>query len=438
MKFSDIILTANHNLLRSKTRTFLTILAIFIGSFTIILNTAINAGVNDFIDKQVESVGGNDYLEITAKEMGEQMESLLSGGKDIREYSTSDNASSEAAVYLSSDDIKTIENLDGVTSVQPYHIVSAEYITSPKTDKKFKVRVGYIPSDTINVDTIAGRSLNTGSDQNEIIVTEEYASVLGYDTPADIVGQEISLAVAETMRCYTAATRADCLTEITGTVVGVQAPGVMVNSGSLNINLAFHNALYDASTTGMIESMKSRAIAATANVEPGKIDEIKTKLDELGFYAMSVDDQVGMIRTFFDAILIVFTIFGGIALLAAAIGIINTLFMSVQERTREIGLSKALGMSNKKIFLSFSLEACLLGFWGSVIGIIISMVAGFFVNEIAHATFLEDFPTFSLVIFKPLNMLIITLVIMFIAFLAGAMPARQAARKNPIDALRYE
>ena len=63
MKIIDTIKTANHNLLRSKTRAFLTILAIFIGSFTIILSNAINAGVNDFIDKQVSTIGGDGFIE---------------------------------------------------------------------------------------------------------------------------------------------------------------------------------------------------------------------------------------------------------------------------------------------------------------------------------------------------------------------------------------
>jgi putative ABC transport system permease protein len=155
---------------------------------------------------------------------------------------------------------------------------------------------------------------------------------------------------------------------------------------------------------------------------------------------MTVDDQVGMIKTFFDIILIVFSIFGGIALLAASIGIINTLFMSVQERTREIGLMKAMGLSSAKVFLSFSLEAISLGFWGSALGITLSIITGHVANTIFHEPggFLESFPTFNLTEFTFANCAVITLLIMLIAFLAGTLPAVKAARKNPIDSLRYE
>ena len=67
MKIFDTIVSANRNLFRSKTRTFLTILAVFIGSFTIIMSNAVNAGVNDFIDKQTETIGGEGFIELTTK-----------------------------------------------------------------------------------------------------------------------------------------------------------------------------------------------------------------------------------------------------------------------------------------------------------------------------------------------------------------------------------
>lgn len=437
MHILDIIKTANGNLLRSKTRTILTVLAVFIGSFTIILNTAINAGVNDFIDKQVETVGGNDYIEITAKAMGEQIEARMNGGNEVREYK-GNTEGSENIVFMTDNDIKTIEEIPGIESVHPYHIISPEYITSDNTDKKYDVSVGYVPSKNINIDTTAGRSINSDNAENEIVITESYVDALGFDSNEDAIGKTVRIAVAETVKCYIVAIRSDCLTEVEATIVGVQAPGVIMNMGALNINLAFDNALYEVASTGMSAAQKNRVLALTAIVDPDRAQEIKETLNNLDYYAITVDDQIGMIRTFFDAILIVFTIFGGIALLAAAIGIINTLFMSVQERTREIGLSKALGMSNSKIFFSFSVEACLLGFWGSIVGIAVSMVAGYSINLLAHQTFLSDFPTFQLVMFKPLNMITITLIIMFIAFLSGTLPARKASKKNPIDALRYE
>jgi putative ABC transport system permease protein len=136
--------------------------------------------------------------------------------------------------------------------------------------------------------------------------------------------------------------------------------------------------------------------------------------------------------------LTVLKIFGGIALVAASIGIINTLLMSVQERTREIGLDKALGMSNGRVFMNFAAEAIFLGFWGSLFGIIVWFLIGKGVNFITHETILSSLPSFQLIIFRPLDLVGITVVIMFIALLAGVLPARKASKKDPIDSLRYE
>lgn len=434
MKFTDILKEANHNLFQNKIRTFLTILAVFIGSFTIILNSSINTGVNAFIDKQVEGYGGEGYMLITASE--ETISSTsLTGSSEITEYK--EGSSGVESLSLSAEDVKKISQIDGVNSAEPMYMLDVSYITSDKTDKKYNISAQNLASNTIDIDMEFGRNVNINGETAEIIIPEGYASVLGYSNEEDIIGQTITLATPEYLKCSISNDKSGCLTKISATVVGIQAPGV-ISTGTAWVNTKLKNQIWDAYTKNMPESFSEQFVSVTADVDPDKIEQVKSELKNLGYSGMDVNDIVGMIKTFFDVILIVLTIFGVIALLAAAIGIVNTLFMSVQERTREIGLSKALGMSNSKIFLSFSLEAILLGFWGSAIGIATSMIVGKIANVVAINTFLSDFPTFELTKFDPLNMLVITLIIMSIAFLAGTIPAIKASRKNPIDSLRYE
>lgn len=435
MKLLDLIKSANHNLMRNKTRTILTILAIFIGSFTIILNTAINTGANDFIDSQIESTGGEGYLEMTPNAIADNMSSMLTGDGYV-EYN--ENTDSKNKAYITDEMFEKAKTIDGMESIDRIHSAEIDYITSDSTDKKFKLsNLNLVPRGSINLDLLAGRKPNSESNDLEISLTRGISEALGFKDPEDALGKTVTFAVPNTIKCYAAASRQDCQKTISATVVGVQAPGIM-SMGGARANLRLYEKIYELNSEGMSEEVRNRAYQATAQVDPKRIDEIKDKLKEIGLTAVGIDDYAGMIRAFFDAVLVLFNIFGVIALLAAAIGIINTLFMSVQERTREIGLLKALGMGGGKIFLEFSLEAIMLGFWGSAIGIGVSILLGLLGNQLASQTFLADFPTFTLAKFEPIPMITIVLIIMFIAFIAGTIPARKASKKDPITALRYE
>ena len=437
MKTLDIIASANSNLFRNKTRTFLTILAVFIGSFTIILNSAINTGVNDYIDKQLEAAGGDGYLEIMTNEAIDTMAAMMGSSSDVKEY-REPSGSDQKLTYITDEQMEKARKVPGLETIDLIYSAEPEYIKAKDSDKKFAVtNLNLMPRGNVNLDTTAGRKPDPDTKNMEVALTQAYVKALGFSSDEEAIGKTVTFAVPNTIECYTVSKHVDCLKMVDAEVVGVQAPSIMA-AGGMRANLALNEKIYSLATEGMPEEARNHAYQATAQVDPEKIDEIKDKLKEIGLVAMTIDDEVGMVRVFFDAILVVFNIFGGIALLAASIGIINTLFMSVQERTREIGLMKAMGMSSGKIFFSFSCEAILLGFWGSMFGVAVSMVIGVVGNKIAHETFLSDFPTFELAKFDPINMIIIVLIIMLIAFLAGTLPARRAAKKDPIDALRYE
>lgn len=436
MKILDLIGSANRNLLRNKTRSFLTILAIFVGSFTIILSSAINAGVNDFIDKQVASIGGDGFIEVMPSAMSEQVTSMIQSGSKVTEYN--EKTGTIMSAYISDEDLEEMKNVDGVKSLEAYKMSSPEWMKLDGTDKKFNVSVEYFPAGTIDVDLTAGRMVDDNSENPEILLNEDWLEAFNLNSAEDAVGKTVVFGVKQTAKCYVTS---DCLVTTTAKVVGVQAPGVLSMDGDLHINKVLNDMLYNLEYEGVPEEQLV-SVFAIGDVDPDKIDNIRDAFKKIGsgYEIITIDDTVGMIRTFFDVILAVFNIFGAIALVAAAIGIINTLFMSVQERTREIGLDKALGLSRFKIFLSFSLEAISLGFWGSAFGIAVSMAIGFGVNNLLHQDggLLEPFPTFDLVKFSPEVIIPIVLLVMFIAFLAGTAPALKAAKKNPIDALRYE
>lgn len=430
MGLFEIIKTANHNLFRNKVRTFLTILAIFIGSFTIILNAAINTGVNSFIDEQTASLGGEDYIMITSSGTAGMMSGMMSSSNEPTEYNPNQTISA-----MNQEQLDKLGKIDGLNPDDFYVAKSlpTEYITSKETDKKYNITIGAMPPGDFKISTTAGHIPDQDAKEYEIALQAGYPKALGFESDEDAIGKTVTLVLTDPMTNKPVSYDA--------TVVGVQAPGVVAVNGAI-ISRVLEDDIYDEATKYYPAEQKELVYAIQTRFDNSKYteDEIKAKLKDAGFVGVTVSDMMGMIRTFFDVIMIVFTIFGGIALLAASIGIINTLFMSVEERTREIGLDKALGMSSSKIFLEFAVEAISLGFWGSAFGVAVAMIIGTIANTLVHnpGAFLEAFPTFNLFEFTPANIIPIVIIVMFIAFLAGTAPAWKAAHKNPIDALRYE
>ncbi len=431
MGFFEIIRSANHNLLRNKARTILTIIAIFIGSFTIALNSAINSGVNNFIDDQTASLGGDDYIMVMPEGSVNAVGSMMMASSDEpREYDPA-----QTLTAFSAEQLEKLKNIDGIDGDNLYIAkqIPVEYITSQDTNKKYTINIGAMPPGDFNIATTAGGLPDRNAKEYEITLEPGYPKALGFASDEDAIGKTVELVMLDPVSEEALTYKAK--------VVGVQAKGVVAVNGSI-VNPALETAMYDDVAKYYPAEQKDTAYAVQTRFDINKYteSEIKDILRENGFYGMTVSDMMGAIRTFFDVIMIVFTIFGGIALLAAAIGIINTLLMSVEERTREIGLDKALGMSSTKIFLSFSVEAISLGFWGSALGVALAMIVGHIVNFVVHQPggFLEVFPTFNLFNFTLQGMLPIIGTVMIIALVAGTVPAWKAAHKNPIDALRYE
>ena len=165
---------------------------------------------------------------------------------------------------------------------------------------------------------------------------------------------------------------------------------------------------------------------------------VKASLTDAGYTGRTVADQLGTFQAVINGIVLVLNAFAVIALLAASFGIVNTLLMSVQERTREIGLMKAMGMGSGRVISLFSLEAVVLGLLGSVLGAIVAIAVGVPVSAGLARTLFSNLPGLQLIAFDPVSIVVTSLVIMGIAFLAGSLPAARAARADPVESRRYE
>jgi putative ABC transport system permease protein len=175
-----------------------------------------------------------------------------------------------------------------------------------------------------------------------------------------------------------------------------------------------------------------------ATTDAGKIDAAKARLSQLGFEAETFADSQKRIYDGIGIFKIAMSLVAVIALLAASFGIINTLVIAVLERTKEIGLQKALGMSRGKIFAVFSLESVLIGFWGALLGTIAGIIVGLITNRVLITAYAESFEGFHLFAFTLPSIISVLFIVSAVAFIAGVMPAYRASRLNPIESLRYE
>lgn len=434
MRLTDIIKQANHNLWRNRSRTILTTLAITVGSLTIMLTVGINAGVNGYIDKQVESTGGNDIIEVMPKGIADRMSSMMTlGGTEVQEYRSNQGQSQQ--VSLTDRDLAGIKRLKGVKLAKLSDLLYPSYITRDRDEaKKYKLTVGPLAASSIKLDLAAGRSVRIDGSEAEAILPDRYLEPLGFSSAKQAIGQMVRVGVPHRLGGQ--------IDEVKIRIVGVQNQSI-VGFGRVFLNDAAGRLIRSAYLTGMPEALQSQHGLIIIQVKPGyeskeKLAQIKQELTNMGYSSISEDDYISSIKLFFNAITVILTIFGVIALITASIGIVNTLLMSVQERTREIGLMKAMGLSSGRIFTLFSLEAVSLGFWGGMLAAGLAVVIKQTVNPWAGRNFLSGLPGFNLIELNPLYVGAIVMIVMVVAFLAGTLPAKRATKQDPIQALRYE
>ncbi len=170
--------------------------------------------------------------------------------------------------------------------------------------------------------------------------------------------------------------------------------------------------------------------------DSSKLGAVQTKLKSLGYSSQSVKDTQKFLTQIINVLRGIVAAFGAIAVVASVFGIVNTMYISVLQRTREIGLMKALGMRKREIGRLFRYEAAWIGFLGGVIGSLAAFALGTVLNP--WITRKLTLGSNSLLIFKPVQIAGLIVILMIIAILAGLLPARKAAKLDPIEALRTE
>lgn len=426
MRLWDLVTTANGNLRRSKLRTLLTISAVIIGALTLMLTTGVGAGLESYVDEQVNSVGAKDILIVRVK----SDENPLSTSSEPKEFNPNQKPQNQFTQPLLTDsDIENIRKTPGIKEVTPVYGIQALYITTD--DKKFQANLSQTAKG-VNQPLVAGRLVDVESDKYEVTIPKEFVSVLGFKDNQSALNKNVTFGFKDANeQIFTLDTK----------MVGVQEKSI-INGNQITSNVALMRSAFEKAYKGVPDNQRNKYPIANAQFDNSKnskeVKALQEDLKKQGYTATTLDDILGIVTNIIGAITTFLNIFAGIALIAATFGIINTLMMAVQERTREIGLMKALGMSKLKIFTLFSIEAISIGFWGGLVALGLANIIGRIGSNIAADTLFKDFSGLELFSFPAISMIGIILIIMLIAFLAGALPARRASKLDPIEALRYE
>lgn len=424
MKTWEIIKTANRNLFRNKLRTFLTVLAIFVGAFTLTMTNGVGDGMRDYVESQVKNIEGDRAVIVRKKLQQPQGGPRAGAPQEYKETNGEEELEFDPnTILMTQPQIDAaVRGLEGIRSVTPRYNFKGEFI-SIDGGKKYKADLASL-SEGITAKTDAGKGLDG---EGQIVIPSGLARSLDPNT-ASLVGKTATIGYKlndGTMRT------------VDLSVVGVATKGFMTNTSSF-VDTATARKLHDEQkNTALPDQFVAFTIQMESN-DAAKINAVKKTLSEKGFEADTIADNE---KRTYDAIGIFKTgmnLFAMVALLAASFGIINTLVIAVLERTKEIGLQKALGMGRGKIFAIFSLESVLIGFWGALLGALGGIAAGLVTNQVLVKVYAESFEGFNLFAFKPFSIAGIMLLVCGIAFVAGVMPAIRASRLNPIESLRYE
>jgi len=448
MSNRDLISLAFRNLLRRKTRTILAIVGVVVGTCAIIVMLSIGFGLSVNFQEQIESYGNLHLVDV------------YGGGGGMMMYPGGKFASGDMNGILNDKAIAKMEKIKGVDAVSPKeqmyvsfgvgkYIAQASIIgMRPEVMQKF----GYDLQD--------GRLLEAG-DKFALVFGNQvpswfynpkktWGSSWGGEPQVDVITNKMIITADESYGQKRQQRSPDeekiVYKEYKAKGVGILANPNDESAYNVYISLEGLETIKKEAQRARKETISNKNEYEAAMVYVGDIDDVEdvsNAIREMGFQTSSLNDWLKSMQETARMIQGILGGIGAISLLVAALGITNTMIMSIYERTKEIGIMKVIGANLGDIKKLFLLEAGMIGFLGGTIGLIFSYILSLLMNTVLSGIMSVILGTVggggSTVSIIPWWVAAGSLVFSTaIGILAGYSPARRAMRLSALESLRNE
>jgi ABC-type antimicrobial peptide transport system permease subunit len=483
MSFLDILHLALRNLRQAKLRAILTTMGVIVGVAVIVTMVSFGLGLQGNMLARFKALDFFNEIQV----FGQGLSTLAGLDRrppdgDRRGPQRTDKTPTR---ILDEAGVTEIAAIPGVAYIEP-NVNFSSYLRANQKVLSQYIGGANIPNSASRFQQFSAGQMISAPNADEAVVTERFTRDFGFEKPADAVGKTLELLAPEDQTASKESERdedppnffgipleddgldesaqdgirtrsfriAGVLSEIKEGIGQGGMRGLMPRAG-VYIPLATAHAwsVQNRGPMGRVALSLARSkgtlvegqtegydLAIVRVTDPGVLTDVRKQITEKGFGSFSIVDEIDQIQTVFLIIDSVLGLLGGISLLVASFGIANTMIMSILERTREIGIMKAIGAEDREIKLIFFVEAAVIGVFGGVVGVLLAWGIDGLANRLAYRFILKpqgasfiDF--FSLPPYLSIGAILFALLI---SILAALYPASRAARIDPVRALRHD